>query len=737
MMSENKYPADSERFSLPIPGSEAFEDPSLRPEFSRWVPDWWRCWRLGPVSGRYDGEMKDPTPGRYALDLRVDIDPRYANSPVLDKVSGDIFQVYTFRLPFPFRGLNRIFAWRVYRESWIVEDPVVNWSKCKVEISGNVFFYKGGHAATNVEIMIPWTTLKPAGPAEVTFNEAGGGVSAYSCKRKSRHFRDALLEVDVCESVNAEPVLPSYDVCDHTDHPADLTCRTLTIEEAYREAGIDLSINPEHTIVDDSAAEFDTWTDDELHDAMEDHFSKWPGKWPKWHMWCLMAGRYVSAGTVGIMFDYGTAYGGPGRAPERQGCAVFRGHPSLNALVATPPANDTQAHAMREWLKLYVHEIGHGFNFVHSWNKGRPDSLSWMNYDWRYDNRNGADSFWKNFRFEFDAEELIHLRHGDRSEVIPGGDPWATGMHSEVPSGAMADLVGDAPVEMLIRSKDYFQFMEPVIFELRLRNIVDLPLELETQLHPEYGGVLIYIRRPNGRIQEYAPVLCKLATPELKILKPAEESIKGEDRYSQNVLLSYGTNGFYFDEPGEYLVRAFYQGPGDILIPSNVHRVRVGRPYSREEEKLAQDYFSYEGGMALYLNGSSSPYLEKGMDTLQTIAEKYEETPAGAQLSVVLAENLARPFFRIEEGKLKEARAADPKEALALTSRALEQQERDDSTFVNIDYHRLRRTRADLMVSMDEQAEAKEELSTLVKYLKKRGVNKPVLDEINAYAKDL
>ena len=42
------------------------------------------------------GEMILPTAGRYELDLRVDIDPRGVNSPVMDRVSADIYRVYLF-----------------------------------------------------------------------------------------------------------------------------------------------------------------------------------------------------------------------------------------------------------------------------------------------------------------------------------------------------------------------------------------------------------------------------------------------------------------------------------------------------------------------------------------------------------------------------------------------------------------------------------------------------------------
>jgi hypothetical protein len=546
-----------------------------------------------------------------------------------------------------------------------------------------------------------------------------------------------MLEVDICDSVDAAPTLPAYDTHSHPNRPTDLPRRTLTIEESYLEAGIDLSLNPSHTIIDDSAAEFDRWSPDELHDAMEGHFSRYPGTWPKWHMWCLLAGTFDSPSVGGIMFDAAAAYGGAGDAPDRQGCAVFRDHSWFNDLVPNPPGNDTQAAAMRKFLYTYVHEIGHAFNFLHSWDKGRPDALSWMNYDWKYDNRHVSGAFWGDFYKRFDDEELIHMRHGDRSSVIMGGDPWASGGHLEAPVGAMSDLVGESPVELLLRSKGTFQFMEPIQIELRLRNLTDLPLELDSRLEPEFGGVLLYIRRPNGRILQFAPVLCKLATPKVEVLLPLTEGKKGIDRYSENVSLSYGAAGFYFDEPGEYQIRAIYQGGGELQVPSNLHRIRVTRPATLEEDRIAQDFFTYKAGMALYLNGSSSPSLENGMQTLETMADQFKASAVGAQMSLVLAENLKRSFFRIEKDKVVKARSADPEGALALTSQALEQQKQDETTFTNLSYHHLVRTRADLMVAMDKASDAKKELDALVGSLADKGVNQPVLDDIQAYAESI
>jgi hypothetical protein len=521
----------------------------------------------------------------------------------------------------------------------------------------------------------------------------------------------------------------------------------LTIQEAYSEAGIEVTVNPRHTIVDDLGLADLHWLPSELHDAMETHFSQFPEPWPKWHMWGLLAsgtfedpiaGPRPSVG--GILFDVSPA-GGADQTSERQGFAIFRNHDWFKDLVPDP-TNDRQAAAMRRFLYTYIHEIGHAFNLAHSWEKGRPDVLSWMNYDWKYDYYGGSGSFWASFRFSFDDRELIHLRHGDRAAVIPGGDPWVGRAHPQAPPGAMARVgtthaVGQAPMELLVRSKGYFAFMEPVHVELRIRNTSDLPLELDTELQPEYGNLAIYIRRPDGRILPYAPVLYKLATPRFQVLEARQQSVEGADRLSQNILISYGKCGHYFDAPGEYLVRAIFQGAGDVLITSPVHRLRVGHPLSRDEERMAQDYFSHAAGLALYLNGSSSPFLEEGMSTLETMADRFSKSPVGALLSLMLAQNLGEAFHRIENGKVVKYREAEPEAALALTEQALKQQQRDRTTFTNLAYHELRRSRAELLLAMGERDAARKELSSLLRVLKRRGVNQPVLDDIRAYAKSL
>jgi len=125
----------------------------------RWPPDWWRCVRLGPVSGYYYGEMTSPNNGKYGLELRIDIDSSNVNSPVLKKVSGDVYQLYKFGR----------FIWKVHKESWIVNKPKIYWSKCSVGIKGAVSKWSPTFRPSNVQIVIPWKWAK-IGPAEVKFS---------------------------------------------------------------------------------------------------------------------------------------------------------------------------------------------------------------------------------------------------------------------------------------------------------------------------------------------------------------------------------------------------------------------------------------------------------------------------------------------------------------------------------------------------------------------------------------
>ena len=688
-------------------------------------PDWWRCRRRGPVSGRYVGDS-----ATQRLVLRVDIDPLSVDAPVMNRISADELRLVVLKLP-----LRPPITYASYRASWIVDNPTVTWSRCSVTITGTVRYWRGTHPATAMSVTIPWATFSPAGPATVTLAADEASPRTFVCARTASSFRDLELEIDVCTSTNTEPITPTYDTHGHANRPAGLRQRELTIEDAYREAGVVVTVRPEHTVIDDSGPAQVNWSVAELHDAMETHYGRYGSGWPAWRMWGLLAGQFDTTSVGGIMFDAKAAYGGAGEAPERQGFAVFRNHSWFNELV-TAPSTQAQFDAMRQYLYTWVHEAGHAFNLLHSWDKSRPDSLSWMNYAWRYDNRNGADTFWARSMLQFDEEELIHIRHGDRAAVIMGGDEWASGGHLESPF-SLVHADDDGPLELLLRTRGHYSALEPVSVELRLRNRLPMELPVDARLAPEHGNVLVEVRQPNGVVMVYSPVACMIGDPDLKVLAP-EGVTDGTDRYSELVFLAYGSNGPLFAQPGEYLVRAFYTAADQTMSVSNTARLRVGSPYDAETDRLAHDLHSDQAGLVMALGGSRSSHLEEGMDVLRRVSAA--GGMAGAAASAAVAPGLLRPFRELvlddlddvggSAGRRIERSGAEPDQVLALTAPGFEVVREDGDRATNLVYRQLVTARAEAHQATGETTQAKREVTRLRRDLERRGAKPSVLAEV-------
>lgn len=704
----------------------------------------------------------------FELELRVDIDSTLPSSLYrpLNKVSGDFYRIYEFNVG------NETKSWRLYQSSWIVDNPVVTFTAgepCSAIITGEVHFFNKIRELLNVRIHIA-PQLMPG--ATVTFTRRGSKSphETYLCQFVSNTFRHTTLEIDVCKSVNIPPILPTYDTNDDRSYPQNLPRRLLSVETAYLEAGIGMTINPVRSIIDDAALPDKNWLPSELHDAMETYFSHYYINnfftADQWNVWAMLAsgifvqptffGELPRPDVVGIMFDTKV------KSPERQGCAIFREHSLFHNLPPNGiPTNQAQAYSLKNFLFTYMHEIGHAFNLLHSWEKefaipralGDEYDLSWMNYPQRWALLHGSPTdniFWQAFPLTYTDAELLHLRHGNRSAVIFGGTPFEQNAALE----DMPWVVGQTPIEFTVRGKNFFRFLEPVILEFKIKNVIqdigfNLPIELDTELGPEYGNVLVHIQRPDGRILVYEPAMHIYREVQLTTLDPGPLG-----RFSQNVMLSFGKHGHYFDEPGQYRIRVLYRGMANALITSNVHEFRIGQPSSRTQEQDAQDFYSYESGMALYLGGSDSPYLKSGMDCLQRLAIRYKNSPVGAQLSLILAQNLAQPFRYVAEVGYQQMeiggnevqvmqterkeRPAKPQEALQYLDRALQQHQNDPAeTFQNISYHQASRTKATLLAAIGHKKEAVDELEILISYLKKRGVKNDILKEIDVYKQQI
>ncbi len=654
------------------------------------------------TSGRYQGHSTAPSAGSLWLDLRVDVDPLSPTSPVTGRVSGDLYEQSELA------GRR----WVTFVESWVVDTPSVEVGATATVIEGAL----RSSAPDPRQLRLEFSDVGGVPRVRVLLQDAGVLTTTFECVHSGNACRELRLEIDVCAKVADGRTIPVYE------HGG----RALDVVACYADAGIAIEIEPSAAApIDDSHPDFDTWSTAELHDAMSDHFSRAVGSWPSWDLWAVLASRADDPNLAGIMFET-TGQRGRDRGPERRAIAVFREHPLFQQLPAAEPNNDAEREALRNFLHTWIHEIGHAFHLPHPWQQGRGVALTWMGYPQTYDLFHGQGEFWQRFDFRFDEAELVHLRHGERSRVIMGGEPWTFGN-----AGLEAEPVGrdQPPLELLLRSKRYFDFLEPVNVELRLRNRSSESLEVDARLQPEHGLVSIEIRRPNGSIGRHHPLACRVASPVSRSLA-AFGNPDGLDRYSESLALSYGLHGFQIDEPGEYQLRAVYRGAGRMCAFSDIQRIRVGWPQSTETEILAQDFFTDDVGLQIYLEDSHADRLAKARDVIREVAERWPHTLRGAKLNTVLAAAAARPFFAVSGGALRPAHLPDPDRALSLTRNALRRYDTSADRSLNLEHARVAALHLDCFETVAWGWRFRRERSRLQSRLRALGVKKPVVERI-------
>ena len=339
---------------------------------------------LRQSAGRYRGRQAG-----MEVELRIDVD----GARPLKAVSADYSEVGR-------RGPE-------YRESMQVVAPKITHGARVVTIEGTALFSAGAAAPPHRRHRSRGTRpARSTATLRHLTDRAGGWPSSASARSKSEHFR--LVELEEATERGVDRPQP-YNTASRRSRAR---ARTLSMIDRVRGGGDRDAHRPrrEGHRAGSRPAVDSAWSDAELHAAMERHFSKL-GDGPRWAVWLLHAVTHTDPQLAGLMFDR--------RGPQRQGCAVFYG--------PEPATTDEQR---RDRLYDCVHELGHAFNLPHCWHRtlyappipARPDSLTWMNYPTR--NQEGPCGFFRDFPFEFDDPEVVHLRHGFRQNVIMGGAPF-------------------------------------------------------------------------------------------------------------------------------------------------------------------------------------------------------------------------------------------------------------------------------------------------------------------------
>jgi hypothetical protein len=641
----------------------------------------------------------------YQLELRVDVD----GVRPMKRVSGDFFQVSG--------GTTKYFG------SFVVSAPTIVTTATEVKIEGlGTFTWVAG--APFVRVTIPRVPiLSPAKPATVQFITPPSTPGAsYLCPFGSPYFRTIQWEQD---SVAGVVPFVSYNT-GSLPQPASSPPRVLTVPKAYTEAGLELQVAGAPNIVPVSAAgpgAAPTWSDSELHNAMVNHFSLFANV-PQWRVWLLVATAH-DGGYRGIMFDASDAF-------QRQGCAVF-----YNEI------QGADAASQRAQLRTYVHELGHAFNLLHSWQKNLADppqplgpngglgDLSWMNYAWKYQppppGAGGEAAYWSAFPFQFTDNELVHLRHGFYKNVIMGANEFGKGAADIDPDIFDDPIVDNSGLALELRSKETFELGEPVVVELKLGATDLRGVETHAYLHPNDDFVTIAIQQPSGRTVAYRPLLRRCADESRTI------RLTGERAIYDSAYIGYGRDGFYFDQPGQYSLRAQYVANDGSRVISPVLRLRVRPPASREDTDVAELLTGEQQGQLFALLGSDSDALRAGNEALDLILEKHGDHPLAVYARLVKGINAQRDFKDLTAEKELHIRSAKPEESIDLLT-PVEQVSAQEEGVDNITLNMVMRTLARAEAKAGRPEQAVEVMDRMVQLFSDKKLNPNVLETISEQA---
>jgi hypothetical protein len=569
-----------------------------------------------PVSGCYRGAGD-----RFRVELRVDVDGRRTTR----RVSADYYDGDS------------------YRGSMRVDAPSIVVGSDGVTISGRgVFSWPTRFESVHVSVSRSAGAPPTAALSHRTPDGVAGAV--FACRFHSPSFREATLEEGVQSGVKR------FESYDSAALPSGGPARTISVHGAFADAGIELAGAAAPTEVEVAAAGADgTWSDAELHAAMEEYFSRLADR-PQWAIWLLHAWAHDDPNLRGLMFDR--------RGRHRQGCAVFY-----------EPLSGTDAPTVRNQLHACMHELGHGFNLMHCWQPSqvtpplpsRPDATTWMNYPDRFPG--GEPAFWPRFAFEFDAVELAHLRHGFQDEVIMGGRPFGAG--SARGSDNDDALAGSAPanaLRMRIDAPRTFVLGAPISLDVAL----SVPRSGQSErvsavIGPRPGNVDVVITRPDGSQHAFEPLLRHCRGEDARQLGARDGPLV------DHAFIHYGKDGFAFERPGRYAVRARYTALDGSSVLSNALAIVVTRPATSQDGAVARLVAHDPGvGKLLSLVGSAAPALDDADRALQEVIDRHPAHAMAAVARLVRATSVGRDFKLVQPDGRVQVRPSDTDAALAL-----------------------------------------------------------------------
>lgn len=235
-----------------------------------------------------------------------------------------------------------------------------------------------------------------------------------------------------------------------------------------------------------------------------------------------------------------------------------------------------------------------------------------------------------------------------------GGNPFATGASLQDNGGIFEDNIENSSnLELELEAKATYLLGEPVVLETKLKTTGTKNNRVISNLHANYGFITIGIRKPSGEIVVYEPLAEMCIMPEHAVLNSKRPGVY-ESSY-----IGFGKDGFIFEQPGAYQLRAVYYNEDGSRIVSDILKLRVKHPVNKEDDEIADLLLTDEVGYLMAFMGSDAPYLQKGNDALSLLKDKYKKHPLAVYAQFVQGVNQQRTFKTITEDKKMEVRFPD------------------------------------------------------------------------------
>jgi hypothetical protein len=515
-----------------------------------------------------------------------------------------------------------ITRWLAGRIHWIAKLR----STGRFSWEGHIWFKEGAALLfpyTTVRITVSRALASHQRRATAVFIGGGAPRRVRAFRYFSAYFRDAEFEYDRAEGIT--PVT-AIDIDAHPNRPATLPVETLSIDTIFRRAGFRVARSAGGQVPNAIAGANGKWSDQEMHDAMQAYWSKFENK-AQWSLWTFFAAQHEMGSSLGgIMFDDI----GPN---HRQGTALF-----YDSFISQAPASDPEPTAWVKRMQLWtaVHEMGHAFNLAHSWQKSlvfggngpwipladEPHARSFMNYPFAVPG--GQTAFFSDFEYRFSDSELLFLRHAPEQFVQMGNAEWFDHHGFE-----QTNRLPESALRLRLRANrddTRFEFMEPVVLELKLTNSGDQPLILPDDIISNTERLTIVVRRHGQSAKAYLPYAryCR---------KAGQTVLRSNHSLYESLFVAAGRGGWRIDEPGVYLVQACLHLDNEDVL-SNPLTLRIAPPQTREDELLAQDFFTDEVGRTLAFDGTR--YFDQANNILTDISLRLPARAVSAHAQVAL-----------------------------------------------------------------------------------------------------